>query len=142
MAGICRLLLIIAISVTLIGCTIGQRKLAVRTGATYGTVKVLKEIEATPEQADQIAEIARLALSSDREEVRAGLEKIVKAEFDGDEQVLLLGFLDDLANGIVELSEHDGEVVVLIKATAEGVILGVTVYKRSLSGQLVPVYVV
>jgi hypothetical protein len=51
-------------------------------------------------------------------------------------------FLDDLSQGLVDLSNHDGEIVVLIKATAEGVILGVSIYKRSLtSGRLVPIWI-
>lgn len=128
-----KILLICGI-IMLTGCTIGQRKMAARTGATYGTVKVLKSMKVSAEKADKIAEIAKLALSGDKEKIKEALALVISKEFEEEEQIILLTFLDDLGQALVDLSNHDGEIVILIRATAEGVILGVAIYKRSLSG--------
>ena len=128
-------LLICAILLT--GCTINQRKMVARSGATYGTVKVLKQMKVSAEKADKIKELAELALSSDKEKVKEALVGLIKGgDFNEEEQIILLSFLDDLSQSLVDLSNHDGELIILIKATAEGVILGIEIYKRSLTGDV------
>ena len=136
----CNLLLICAI-MFVVGCSTTQREFVARNGATYATVRLLKKMDADVAKSDKIKDIANLALSGNQEDIRAALEKVVKSEFSEEEQIILLTFLDDLSKVLADLANTDGEVIILIKATAKGVITGVEIYKRSLSGTLVPIYV-
>lgn len=129
-----KFLSLLLVCLILTGCTINQRKMVARSSATYGTVKILKSMKVSAEKADKIKEMAKLALSGDKEKIKEALATVITDEFSEEEQIILLSFLDDLSQSLVDLSNHDGELMILIKATAEGVILGVEIYKRSLTG--------
>jgi type III secretory pathway lipoprotein EscJ len=75
------LISLLVIVLMLTGCTIGQRKMVARSGATYGTVKVLKSMKVSAEKADKIAEVARLALSGDKEQIKDAIAKVISKEF-------------------------------------------------------------
>jgi len=136
-------LILISMIMLVVGCSTAQREFVARNGATYATVRLLKKMNASAAKADKIKDIAELALSGNQEDIKTVLEKVIKSDkFSEEEQIIMLTFLDDLSKVLADLANTDGEVIILIKATAEGVIIGVEIHKRSLSGQLIPIYVV
>lgn len=134
-------LLLICAIMFVVGCSTTQREFVARNGATYATVRLLKKMDANATKADEIKDIAQLALSGNQEDIRVALEKVITDRFREEEQLILLTFLDDLSKVLADLANTDGEVIILIKATAKGVITGVEIYKRSLSGTLTQIYV-
>lgn len=136
------LAIVLVASCMLAGCATPSAGV-VREGSKIATLVALHQIDATADNTRKVKAIA-LTISQfvnqdgelDGDYIKQEVLKIIESEFEGAERAIILGLADALTEVVLlELSKSvsfDRDVVILVRAAAEGVASGADLYLATL----------